>query len=91
MVNLTDPQLVTVAAFRRALEERGLPFFHVLNKSDLVDVRRIDDVVKRISGDIILASMRTRRSLGEIKRRLAKLPQGSRIVVLASSIRASQA
>ena len=82
MVNLVDPQLATVTAFRRALEERGLPFFYVLNKSDLVDARRIDDVVKRIEGEVILASMRTRRSLGEIKRKLAKVPQGSRIVVL---------
>lgn len=82
MANLTDPQLATVTAFRRALQERGLPFFYVLNKSDLVDARRIDDVVKRIEGDVVLASMRTRRSLGEIKRRLAKLPQGSHVVVL---------
>ena len=82
MANLTDSQLGTVVAFRRAAEERNLRFFYVLNKSDLVSAHRIDKTVKTLGGEIIVASMRTGRGLPAIGRRLKVFPQGARVVVL---------
>jgi len=82
MANLTDSQLGTVVAFRRAAEERNLQFFYVLNKSDLVSAHHIDKTVKALGGEIIVASMRTGRGLPAIGRRLKVSPQGARVVVL---------
>ncbi len=83
MINMVDPQVSTMKVFLEAVEEVGIPFFGVANKTDLAD----GDVTARVQQDLglklIPASMKSLEGMEEIRTKLAQTfaPQ-DRIAVL---------
>lgn len=81
MVNLFDPQINTVKVFKEAIEEKGLPYFVVGNKLDLV--KEFKDVHEFSGVDIVYASMLTGEGLEKIKELIKKnFKSLSRVLVL---------
>lgn len=70
MVNLLDHQMNTVKVFKEAIEEKGLPYFVVGNKLDLV--KEFEDLYEFFSVDIVYASMLTGEGLRKIKELIKK-------------------
>ena len=81
MVNLVDSQINTIKVFKEAIEEKGLPYFLVGNKLDLIkDFKDLQDL---FNVDIVYASMLTGEGLGRIEELIKKnFKPSSRIVVL---------
>ena len=81
MVNLLDPQINTIKVFNEAIEEKGLPYFVVGNKLDLVE--DFKDLQEVFNVDIVYASMLTGEGLERIKKLIKKnFKPSSRIAVL---------
>ncbi len=83
MVNMVDPQVSTMRVFLEAVEEVGIPFFGVANKTDLVDGDVKAVVEESLGLELIPASMRSMEGMEEIRTRLVETfaPQ-DRIAVL---------
>lgn len=81
LVNLFDPQINTVNVLKEAIEEKGLPYFVIGNKLDLVkDFRDVHDF---FNAEIVYASMLTGEGLKRIKELIKKdFEPSSRIVIL---------
>lgn len=81
MVNLFDPQINTVKVFKEAIEERGLPYFIIGNKLDLL--KDFEDLHKFFDVEVVYASMLTGEGLKRIKELIKKdFKPSSRIVIL---------
>ncbi|HUV75018.1 MAG TPA: SIS domain-containing protein, partial [Anaerolineae bacterium] len=83
MVNMVDPQVSTMRVFLEAVEEVGIPFFGVANKTDLVDGAGRAAVEEELGQELLPASMSSMEGMEAIRTRLAETfaPQ-DRIAVL---------
>lgn len=81
MVNATDPQFATFAVFQSAVDH--LPNFTVINKCDLVDDARAEEIISKFQHDNInLASLEIGIGLEDIRLWLAKLKPKSKVAIL---------
>jgi D-arabinose 5-phosphate isomerase GutQ len=72
MINMVDPQVSTMKVFLEAVEEVGIPFFGVANKTDLVDGDVTAVVEEDLGLGLIPASMKSMEGMEEIRTRLAE-------------------
>jgi D-arabinose 5-phosphate isomerase GutQ/GTP-binding protein EngB required for normal cell division len=72
MVNMVDPQVSTMRVFLEAVEEVGIPFFGVANKTDLVDGAGRAAVEEELGQELIPASMTSMEGMEAIRTRLAE-------------------
>lgn len=81
MVNATDPQFATLAVFQSAVDH--LPNFTVINKCDLVDDARAEEIISKFKHDnISLASLENGIGLEDVRLWLAKLKRKSKVAIL---------
>lgn len=72
MVNMVDPQVNTMKVFLEAIQEVGIPFLGVANKTDLVDGSKRSRVEEELGLSLIPASMVTLEGMDEIKAQLGQ-------------------
>lgn len=81
MVNAVDPQYATLAVFQSAVD--NIPNFIVVNKCDLVDAAKTDEILSKIKyKNTILTSMKNDVGLDDIRFRLSNLKRNSKIAIL---------
>jgi D-arabinose 5-phosphate isomerase GutQ/GTP-binding protein EngB required for normal cell division len=81
IVNLFDPQINTVTVFKEAVEEKGLPYFIVGNKLDIV--KDFIDLHEFFNVEIVYSSMLTGKGLEKIRELIKEnFKPSSRIIVL---------
>lgn len=80
VVNASDPQFATLSIMYSAIDH--LSFFSILNKCDMVARGRIRQLVEKIPGEVISASMLDGRGLSEIRYRLSNWRSDSHVAIL---------